>query len=123
MLHERVNHIDSHCHTRVDCYSHLMGLRERNAAHTRALITESALSLFADKGYDQTTMAERRTVIQLDLGMVEIPDFKLMRHVRAGGRDVEIQQKIRQIIYFTCETSRPSSGSFQVASEWPSYHP
>ncbi|ROS23991.1 TetR/AcrR family transcriptional regulator [Cellulomonas sp. PhB150] len=35
-----------------------MGLRERNAAHTRELITGTALSLFVEQGYDATTMEE-----------------------------------------------------------------
>lgn len=35
-----------------------MGLRERNAAHTRELITETALSLFTSQGYDETTMED-----------------------------------------------------------------
>ena len=35
-----------------------MGLRERNAAHTRELITGTALALFLEQGYDATTMEE-----------------------------------------------------------------
>ena len=42
-----------------------MGLRELNAARTRALIADAAYALFAEQGYDPTTMeqvAERADV-------------------------------------------------------------
>jgi len=35
-----------------------MSLRELNAARTRALLTETALALFVERGYDATTMDE-----------------------------------------------------------------
>jgi AcrR family transcriptional regulator len=35
-----------------------MGLRERNAAHTREVILDAAYALFAERGYDATRMEE-----------------------------------------------------------------
>ena len=44
-----------------------MGLRETNATRTRAAIADTALALFLDRGYEETTMEDVAAAAQVGL--------------------------------------------------------
>ncbi|MER5699521.1 helix-turn-helix domain-containing protein [Streptomyces mirabilis] len=67
------------------------GLRERNKARRREAITRAALTLFAERGYDETTIAEVAEAAEVSPGTVKIyfgtkQDLALARFSESADR-------------------------------------